>query len=110
MVKGKAQLHILTEFCPFAMGFVIITPANRAIIIDGGRYTEAHNVKAHVGDREVAAWFLTHTDGDHVGCLEEMIVKKDPFLNRVQGFYSNFHTPAFFRSLGGDATGSASPY
>lgn len=102
MAKGKAELHILTEFCPFAMGFVIITPENRAIIIDGGTYTEAHNVKAHVGDREIAAWILTHTDGDHVGCIKDLIVSKDPILDKVECFYSNFHTPEFFRSLGGE--------
>ena len=102
MAKGKAELHILTEFCPFAMGFVIITPEDRAIIIDGGTYTEAHNVKAHVGDREIAAWILTHTDGDHVGCIKDLIVSKDPILDRVECFYSNFHTPDFFRSLGGE--------
>ena len=83
MAKGKAELHILTEFCPFAMGYVIITPEDRAIIIDGGTYTEAHNVKAHVGDREIAAWILTHTDGDHVGCLKDLIVSKDPILDKV---------------------------
>ena len=99
MVKGKAELHILTEFCPFAMGFVIITPQNRAIIIDGGTYTESGNVKAHVGDREIAAWILTHTDGDHIGCLKHMILSADPFLDQVKCFYSNFHTAEFFRAV-----------
>jgi beta-lactamase superfamily II metal-dependent hydrolase len=103
MTKGVAELHVLTEFCPFAMGFVIITPEDRAIIIDGGTYTEAHNVKAHVGDRPVAAWFLTHTDGDHVGCLRDMINTEDPFLDRVECFYANFHTTEFFRSLNGES-------
>ena len=99
MVKGKAELHILTEFCPFAMGFVIITSENRAIIIDGGEYTEMDNVKAHVGDRPVAAWILTHTDCDHIGGLKEMILGNDPFLDRVECFYYNFHTPEFFRAV-----------
>jgi beta-lactamase superfamily II metal-dependent hydrolase len=102
MTNRKAELHVLTEFCPFAMGFVIITPEDRAIIIDGGTYTEAHNVKAHVGDREIAAWFLTHTDGDHIGCIKDLILSKDPILDRVECFYANFHTPEFFRSLGGE--------
>lgn len=99
MVKNKAELHILTEFCPFAMGFVIITPKNRAIIIDGGTYTEMDNLKAHVGDRPVAAWIITHTDKDHFAGLRDMILARDPFLDRVECFYSNFHTPAFFRSM-----------
>lgn len=102
MAKRNTELHVLTEFCPFAMGFVIITPEDRAIIIDGGTYTEAHNVKAHVGDREIAAWILTHTDGDHVGCLKDLIASNDPILDRVECFYYNFHTPEFFRSLGGE--------
>lgn len=99
MVQGKAELHILTEFCPFAMGFVIITSENRAIIIDGGEYTEMDNLKAHVGDRSVAAWVLTHTDCDHVSGLKEMILSGDPFLDRVESFYYNFHTPEFFRAV-----------
>ena len=102
MAKKSAELHVLTEYCPFSMGFVIITPEDRAIIIDGGTYTEAHNVKAHVGDRPVVAWFLTHTDGDHVGCLRDMIRQEDPFLDQVECFYANFHTPEFFRSLNGE--------
>jgi len=69
MAIKKAELHILTEFCPFAMGFVIITPEDRAIIIDGGTYTEIENVKAHVGEREVAAWFLTHAHADHTAAF-----------------------------------------
>jgi beta-lactamase superfamily II metal-dependent hydrolase len=105
MVQGKAELHVLTEFCPFAMGFVIITPQNRAIIIDGGTYTEVENVKAHVGDRTVAAWILTHTDGDHIGCLRHMILSKDPFLDQIECFYSNFHTAEFFRSVDSGKSG-----
>ena len=73
MKKGKAELHILSEYCPFSMGLVILTPENRAIIIDGGTPTEAWNVKAHVGDRQIAAWILTHTHGDHVGCLRSLM-------------------------------------
>ena len=99
MVKGKAELHVLTEYSPYAMGLVIITPSNKAIIIDGGRPTEEFNVKAHVGDRDIAAWILTHTHGDHVSCLSGLISKKDPMLDRVECFISNFHTPEFFRSV-----------
>ena len=102
MVKGKAELHVLTEYSPYAMGLVIITPSNKAIIIDGGRPTEEFNVKAHVGNRDIAAWILTHTHGDHVSCLSGLISKKDPMLDRVECFISNFHTPEFFRSVGSE--------
>jgi ribonuclease BN (tRNA processing enzyme) len=106
MVKGKAELHVLTEFCPFAMGFVIITSENRAIIIDGGTYTEMPNVKAHVGDRPIAAWIITHTDKDHFAGLKDMMLANDPYLDRVECFYANFHTPAFFRSMGDETYAS----
>ena len=102
MAKVKAELHILTEYSPFAMGFVIITPEDRAIIIDGGTYAELWNVKKHVGDREIAAWIFTHTDGDHVGVFANMMGQNDPMLDRVQTYISNFHTPEFFRSVGGE--------
>lgn len=102
MAKRKAELHVLTEYSPYAMGLVIITPSDRAIIIDGGRPTEEFNVKAHVGDREIAAWILTHTHGDHVSCLSGLISKKDPMLDRVQCYISNFHTPEFFRLVGSE--------
>ena len=88
------------------MGLVIITAEDRAIIIDGGRNTEEFNVKAHVGDRQIAAWILTHTHGDHVGCIHGMIKRKDPMLDRVECFISNFHTPEFFRSLGAEGEAS----
>ena len=102
MVKGKAQLHILSEYSPYAMGLVLITADDRAIIIDGGRDTEIFNVKAHVGDRPIAAWILTHTHGDHVGCIQTLISTKDPILDRVECFISNFHTPEFFRLVGSE--------
>ena len=60
MKNKRSQLHVLTEYSQYSMGFVIITPEDRAIIIDGGRSLELPNVAAHVGDREVAAWILTH--------------------------------------------------
>ena len=59
-MKKRAKLHVLTEYSQYSMGFVIITPEDRAIIIDGGRSLELPNVEAHVGDRPVAAWILTH--------------------------------------------------
>ena len=91
MIKGKAELHILTEFCPFAMGFVIITPEDRAIIIDGGRSLELPNVAAHVGDRQVAAWILTHPHSDHITCINHALKHRHPLLDRTEKIVYNFH-------------------
>ena len=98
----KASLYILTEYTPFSMGFVLITPSNRAIVIDGGTAGELHNVIEHIGDRPIAAWILTHPHGDHIGALLYAMRKEKPILQQVKRFICNFHTPAFLRSCGGD--------
>ena len=102
MAKGHAELHILTEYAPFSMGFVIITKEDRAIIIDGGTPHELHNVEDHVGDREVAAWIITHPHPDHIGCLIYAMRKGSPILKRVKRFVCNFHSPEFFKACGGE--------
>lgn len=101
-MPNRAELHILTEYTPFSMGFVIITKNNRAIVIDGGTGGELHNVIAHVGDRPIAAWILTHPHGDHLGALLYGMQREKPILKQVNRFICNFHTPAFLRACGGD--------
>lgn len=103
--KKAAELHILTEYSPFAMGFVIITPEDRAIIIDGGWKNEFPNILDHVGDREIAAWILTHPDGDHIGALLFAMRTDHAVLDRVKAFYYNFPTAEFCAACeGGKAT------
>ncbi len=91
-----AELHVLTEYSPFSMGFVIITDKDRAIIIDGGRTLEIHNIEAHVGEREVAAWILTHPHADHIIAFNHMMFKDDhPIAKRTEKIICNFHSYAF---------------
>lgn len=99
---NQATLHILTEYTPFSMGFVLITKEDRAIVIDGGTAGELHNVIAHVGNRPIAAWILTHPHGDHLGALLYAMRKEKPIMQQVERFICNFHTPAFLRACGGD--------
>lgn len=96
----QAELHILTEYSPYSMGFVIITKENRAIIIDGGRLQELPNVAAHVGDREVAAWILTHPDGDHIGAITDAMKLSHPLIAATEAFLYQFHSVEFCAKWG----------
>ena len=96
MKQKRAQLHILTEYSQYSMGFVIITPEDRAIIIDGGRSLELPNVAAHVGDRPVAAWILTHPHSDHITCINHALKHSHPLIERTEKFIYNFHSKEYY--------------
>ena len=96
MSNKRAQLHILTEYSQYSMGFVIITPEDRAIIIDGGRSLELPNVAAHVGDRPVAAWILTHPHSDHITCINHALKHGHPLIERTERFIYHFHEHDFY--------------
>lgn len=97
---NNAELHILTEYSPYSMGFVIITKDDRAIIIDGGRFQELDNVASHVGNREVAAWILTHPDGDHIGAITDAMKHSHPLIAATKTFIYNFHSVEFCAKWG----------
>ena len=96
MQKKRAMLHVLTEYSQYSMGFVIITPEDRAIIIDGGRSLELPNVAAHVGDRPVAAWILTHPHSDHITCINYALKHYHPLIDRTEKFIFHFHDAEFY--------------
>ena len=98
MPRNRAFLHILTEYSQYSMGFVLITPKNRAVIIDGGRPMELPNVAAHVGDRPVAAWFLTHPHSDHITCINHAIKHDHPLIAATERFIYRFPAPEFCTS------------
>ena len=96
MKNKRSQLHILTEYSQYSMGFVIITPEDRAIIIDGGRSLELPNVAAHVGDRQVAAWILTHPHSDHITCINHAMKIAHPLMEKTEKIICNFHDYDFY--------------
>lgn len=100
MKNNGAELHILTEYSPFAMGFVMITEADRAIIIDGGGGAELPNIAEHVGNRPVAAWIVTHPDGDHLNALNHALKHSHPLIAQTQRFIYNFHSTEFYAKYG----------
>ena len=96
MKNKRAMLHILTEFSQYSMGFVIITPEDRAIIIDGGRSLELPNLAEHVGDRPVAAWILTHPHSDHITCINHALKTGHELIERTKKFIYHFHECEFY--------------
>ncbi|MBE6633582.1 MAG: MBL fold metallo-hydrolase [Ruminococcaceae bacterium] len=108
MKNKRAQLHVLTEYSQYSMGFVIITPEDRAIIIDGGRSQELPNVAAHVGDRPVAAWILTHPHSDHINCINHALKHKHPLIERTEKFIYHFHDLDFYSQYAKE--GERQPY
>lgn len=96
MSNKRAMLHVLTEYSQYSMGFVIITPEDRAIIIDGGRPQELNNVAEHVGDRPVAAWILTHPHSDHITCINHALKHGHPLIEQTERFVYNFHDLDFY--------------
>ena len=106
MATRRTELHILTEYSPFSMGFVLITPNDRAIIIDGGRVEELPNVAAHVGNRPVAAWILTHPHGDHAWCFQHALKNDHPLIAATERVICNFHSSSFYEAHGGKGEAS----
>ena len=60
------------------MGYFITLEDGRYVIIDGGYTYDADNLYQYLKDNNkrtdgirIAAWFLTHSHGDHYGCIEK---------------------------------------
>ena len=59
-------LYQITETSRFMMSFVLITKADNAIVIDGGRPEDMPLLKKYVGGRHISAWILTHAHHDNI--------------------------------------------
>lgn len=92
-----AELYMMTEHSPFMMGFVWITDAGRAVVIDGGRPEDMPQLYELVGNREIAAWFLTHPHIDHVSGFLDSITKEDKRA-QIRAVYSDFPSSGFVLS------------
>lgn len=65
-MENKTILYQITETSKFMMGFVLVTKAGNAIVIDGGRPEDMPLLKKYINGRHISAWILTHAHGDHV--------------------------------------------
>lgn len=95
MKNQNAVMYMITEASPFMMSYVIITKEDRAIIVDGGMPADIDNLMAVVGDRPIAAWFLTHAHDDHISAINEILLNRPEIAARVEKIYYNMPTMAF---------------
>ncbi len=95
MKNASTRMYMLTEKSPFMMGFVIITKENNAIVVDGGRPEDIPTIKEYVGERNIAAWFLTHAHDDHITALITLLQTDDEMVSRIERIYYNMPTMAF---------------
>lgn len=99
----KPRLFMLTEHSPFMMGFVFITPQDNAVVIDGGRPEDMPYLLQLVGEREIAAWILTHPHIDHISGLIDL-VDKDLYTEHIRTIYYNFPSAAYVKECEPEAT------
>ncbi len=72
-MNEKTMLYNIAPLSKWNMSFAIITRANNAIVIDGGRPEDMPRLKEYVGGRHISAWILTHAHNDHMsGFVAEM--------------------------------------
>ena len=91
------RLFLMTEHSPFMMGFVFITDRDRAVVIDGGRPADMEHLYSLVGDREIAAWVLTHPHFDHISGFNRMMLDEKRRA-QVKNVYYNFPSVDFVLS------------
>lgn len=88
------ELWMMTEHSPFMMGFVFLTDAGRAVVIDGGRPADMPHLFSLVGDRPISAWILTHPHYDHISGFTD-IVTDEAVRERIGKIYYNFPSSAY---------------
>lgn len=90
------ELYMLTEHANYAfmMGFVFLTDDGRAVVIDGGRPENMPNLLAIVGEREIAAWILTHPHFDHIAGFNKLMATGFD-TEKIGKVYYNFPSVEF---------------
>jgi hypothetical protein len=89
------------------MGYILLTPQNEVIVIDGGVPSERNYLKyflAVLGNR-VSAWYLTHPHIDHVGALANLLSEKTDI--KIDHIYGSFPSRDWVAALPADEDESA---
>ncbi|MBO5069821.1 MAG: MBL fold metallo-hydrolase [Roseburia sp.] len=72
------------------MSFVLITKADNAIVIDGGRPEDMPLLKKYIDGRHISAWILTHPHEDHIGGFVDEMQKNAGADFDIERVYYNF--------------------
>ena len=91
----------LTQFAPQTasqmMGYRIITPKGKVIIIDGGTKGDSKQLQNAINEAggTVDAWFFTHPHEDHTGAFIDIIENTDIKINKI---YTSVHDIEWYRN------------
>lgn len=104
---GGTLLQVANRSHIQMMSYVITTPENELVIIDGGNDNEEDG--AHLYDiitehgGRVSAWFITHAHNDHYGALSWMMANKPDFDTAVtvDALYFDFPPAEWFKDIQG---------
>lgn len=99
---GGVQL-ISLESVTLAMGYVIITPDNKVIAIDGGYVSGDTDIMLKLlrtFTNKVDYWFLTHFHTDHTTVLAQLLENEDIV---VENLYYDFPTTEMVKNLSSDS-------
>lgn len=102
-MNKKTEIYQLTPHSGILMeGYVVKTPNNKIVVIDGGNETYLDKpylpsaIRAILGLREgdyfeVDAWFISHAHSDHYGELSMMLRNYDKNVNyKINNIYFDF--------------------
>ena len=90
MIMKKTKLYQITETSKYMMSFVLITKADNAIVIDGGRPEDMPLLKKYIDGRHISAWILTHPHEDHIGGFVDEMQKNAGADFDIERVYYNF--------------------
>lgn len=102
-MEKKTEVYQLSPHCGILMeGYVIKTPNDKIVVIDGGNYTYLDKpylpsaIRAILGLNEgdffeIEAWFLSHGHSDHYGEMFMMLKNYDKNSNyKINNIYFDF--------------------
>ena len=94
---------ISLESITLAMGYVVITPDNKVIVIDGGYVAGDTTIMLKLlrtFTHKVDYWFLTHFHTDHTTVPAQLIENEDIV---IENLYYDFPTSQMVKDLSGDS-------
>ncbi len=93
-MEAKTRLYQITETSRFMMGFVLVTRAGNAIVIDGGRPEDMPLLKQYINGRHISAWILTHPHKDHISGFVSEFCENGLRDFDIEGVY--YHFPPYW--------------
>jgi beta-lactamase superfamily II metal-dependent hydrolase len=82
------------------MSYVLLSPHNKVVVIDGGGPVDSHYLYYFIKllGNHVDAWYLTHFDEDHVGALKAIMLNRPDLL--IDKIYVTCPSVEWLTSLG----------